>query len=169
MIVTVYELPVVTTDSLPNDTVCNNSGFLILPAGNPSGGIFSGPGVTGNVFDPLVAGAADHMIYYTYTDTNGCSAADTIEIHVLNCTGINEQFENTSTIYPNPFGEYIEVSSLSKISEIKLFDLSGKLVLSQKGSSTLYSVPCRNILPGSYIIEIVTNGLPTRTKIIKFK
>jgi len=169
MIVTIYELPVVTTDSLPNDTVCNNSGFLILPAGNPSGGVFSGPGVTGNVFDPLVAGAADHMVYYTYTDSNGCSAADTIEIHVLNCTGIKEQFENTSTIYPNPFGEYIEVSSLSKISEIKLFDLSGKLVLSQIGSSTLYSVPCQNVLPGSYIIEIVTNGLPTRTKVIKFK
>ena len=169
MIVTIYELPVVTTDSLPNDTVCNNSGFLILPAGNPSGGVFSGPGVAGNVFDPLVAGAADHMVYYTYTDSNGCSAADTIEIYVLNCTGINEQFENTSTIYPNPFGEYIEVSSASKISEINLYDLSGKLVLSQKGSSTLYSVPCHNILPGSYIIEIVTNGLPTRTTVIKFK
>ncbi len=36
------------------------------------GGVFSGPGVSGNFFNPANAGLGTHTITYTYTDPNGC-------------------------------------------------------------------------------------------------
>ncbi len=41
---------------------------------SPAGGSFSGPGITGNNFDPATAGVGTHLITYSFTDTNGCSA-----------------------------------------------------------------------------------------------
>jgi hypothetical protein len=47
----------------PDDTsVCSGTQTL---SGSPSGGTFSGPGVTGNIFNPTVAGAGLHTITYT--------------------------------------------------------------------------------------------------------
>ena len=41
--------------------------------GNPSGGSFSGEGMVGDIFSPLVAGVGIHEIRYTYTNANGCT------------------------------------------------------------------------------------------------
>jgi len=49
--------------------------------GYPSGGIFSGPGVTGNAFDPAIAGPGQHTVAYTFSDCQ-CIASDSIVIDV---------------------------------------------------------------------------------------
>ncbi|MCP4121175.1 MAG: hypothetical protein GY751_05440, partial [Bacteroidetes bacterium] len=51
--------------------------------GNPTGGVFSGSGVTGDDFDPAVAGAGVHNLTYTYTDANGCINSATQDIEVF--------------------------------------------------------------------------------------
>ncbi|MEZ4888925.1 MAG: gliding motility-associated C-terminal domain-containing protein [Chitinophagales bacterium] len=38
----------------------------------PSGGIFSGAGITGNQLNPSLAGIGNHIATYTVTETNGC-------------------------------------------------------------------------------------------------
>lgn len=48
---------------------CVNGGNDTL-VGTPSGGTFSGPGVTSNVFDPAAAGTGQHSITYTFDDGN---------------------------------------------------------------------------------------------------
>jgi gliding motility-associated-like protein len=51
--------------------------------GDPPGGTFSGEGVSGNQFDPALAGSTGiYDVTYTYTDANGCtnSIVDYIEI-----------------------------------------------------------------------------------------
>ena len=68
--ITVLELPVVTLD--PIDNVCVNSGVITLSGGLPEGGTYAGPGVDNGMFDPAIAGIGDHVITYTYQDTNGC-------------------------------------------------------------------------------------------------
>ena len=75
----VNDLPVVTID--PIGPFCSNDAVITLTA-TPVGGTFSGPGVTGNQFDPTVAGPGSHIITYTYTDTNGCTGVDTETIVV---------------------------------------------------------------------------------------
>jgi len=52
---------------------CETAPFYTLTAGSPSGGTYTGPGITGGVFDPAVAGAGTHNVTYFFTDGNGCS------------------------------------------------------------------------------------------------
>ncbi|MEO1053056.1 MAG: hypothetical protein AAFX87_20650 [Bacteroidota bacterium] len=54
-------------------------------SGDPSGGIFSGPGISGNTFSPSSAGIGVHTITYLVTDVNQCDHSITQEVEVLNC------------------------------------------------------------------------------------
>ncbi|MDQ3192661.1 MAG: gliding motility-associated C-terminal domain-containing protein, partial [Bacteroidota bacterium] len=57
----------------PNlDSVCSTDNAIQLTAGTPSGGIYSGPGVSGNEFDPSI-GTGTYALTYTYTDSNNCT------------------------------------------------------------------------------------------------
>lgn len=84
--------PVVTTARVlivpfPDATIdpvmpmCEDSPAVPLSAHTP-GGTWSGDGVSGNMFNPSVAGAGDHIIEYRITNPNGCSDHDTAMIHV---------------------------------------------------------------------------------------
>ena len=75
-LVTVNPLPLVNAGAYP--PVCSNAADITL-SGSPSGGIFTGIGVTGNVFDPSVG---TQIVTYTYTDLNGCTSSDTALITV---------------------------------------------------------------------------------------
>ncbi len=67
----------------PSDIlICINAPALLLSGGIPDGGTFSGPGVSGNMFDPASAGAGSHELTYTITDFNGCTASCTFTITV---------------------------------------------------------------------------------------
>src|SRR5690606_29073758 len=77
--ITVNDLPAV--DAGTYAPICLNAGTITL-AGTPAGGTFSGPGVTGNVFNPVTAGPGVHTVSYTYTDVNGCSNTGTTSITV---------------------------------------------------------------------------------------
>src|SRR5690606_31486339 len=46
-------------------TVCQNDAPITLTGGMPEGGVYSGTGVSGGVFDPAAAGAGMHTITYT--------------------------------------------------------------------------------------------------------
>jgi len=74
--------PVVTwATTLP--IVCENVGNFILTGGLPAGGIYSGPGVIGNVFMPSFVGPGTYTLTYTYTDiATGCSGVATNSITV---------------------------------------------------------------------------------------
>jgi len=50
-------------------TLCSNSSPITLSQGMPSGGSYSGTGVTGNQFDPSLG---TQMISYSVNDTYGC-------------------------------------------------------------------------------------------------
>ena len=62
--------PTASFSGLPSN-LCQNNGPVQL-AGTPSGGQFSGQGVTGNVFNPANLPAGTYDITYTYTNLNGC-------------------------------------------------------------------------------------------------
>ncbi|UTW63202.1 T9SS type A sorting domain-containing protein [bacterium SCSIO 12741] len=72
-------------------------------SGFPSGGTFSGVGVTGTQFDPNVAGPGDHVIYYSVSDCH-CSALDSITIHV-DCYP-NDQFIEYMNIHQHNTQNY---------------------------------------------------------------
>ena len=61
---------------------CVSSGSVPLTA-TPAGGTFSGPGVSGNTFNPLTAGVGTHTLTYSISDTLGCgSISQTVTLSV---------------------------------------------------------------------------------------
>ncbi|MFO8055071.1 MAG: CUB domain-containing protein [Bacteroidales bacterium] len=68
--IVVHANPVVTLNDFPD--FCTSGSSFPLSGGTPSGGTYTGTGVTNNVFDPSAAGAGSHPVVYTYTDGNGC-------------------------------------------------------------------------------------------------
>jgi photosystem II stability/assembly factor-like uncharacterized protein len=70
----------VTVNPLPTVTFNPVGPFLVTDAAvdlssavSPSGGTFSGPGISGSMFDPSTAGVGTHNVTYSFTDGNGCS------------------------------------------------------------------------------------------------
>lgn len=74
--VTVNSNPVASL-SIPSATACENDPILNIDFGSPSGGIYSGNGVSSNSFDPSTSGTGPQTITYTVTNGNGCSAIAT--------------------------------------------------------------------------------------------
>lgn len=64
----------------PVPNKCTNSVSVALSA-TPAGGTFSGSGVTGNTFNPSIAGSGTHTISYTYSD-GFCTTVATTNIVV---------------------------------------------------------------------------------------
>ncbi|XOV67170.1 MAG: T9SS type A sorting domain-containing protein [Fluviicola sp.] len=86
--VEVFALPSVTFTALSD--LCLDAGVQAgLSGGSPTGGVYSGPGVTddGNgttyTFDPAAAGVGVHTITYTFTNGNGCTASDNDQVEVF--------------------------------------------------------------------------------------
>jgi|WetSurMetagenome_2_1015567.scaffolds.fasta_scaffold00461_9 PKD repeat protein len=65
----------------PVDTLCVLGNPVNLTA-HDAGGSWSGDGVSGDTFDPALAGVGDHIVRYDITDSNGCSSSDQITINV---------------------------------------------------------------------------------------
>jgi len=93
----------ITVNTLPNPnfslpiTSFNNSPITLTAS--PSGGVFSGNGVVFNAFNPSIAGTGQHLITYTYTDNNGCTASVSNSIFVFTIT-YNFVNYNLGTIAP---------------------------------------------------------------------
>ncbi len=81
--ITVNALPTVTLSAF--SAVCADLPAFALSGGSPSGGVYSGPGVSSGNFNPSVAGAGTHTITYTFTDGNGCvnTATRTITVNAV--------------------------------------------------------------------------------------
>ncbi|MFN8154279.1 MAG: T9SS type A sorting domain-containing protein [Bacteroidia bacterium] len=80
---TVNPLPNVVLNPLGN--VCSTAAPFTLTTGTPSGGTYTGTGITNNVFSPSVAGLGTKVITYAYTSTAGCTNTDTSTITVITC------------------------------------------------------------------------------------
>ncbi len=74
--------PPVVTFELDVDSLCA-SDILALDGGEPAGGVYSGVGVSGNIFDASLVIGNETVIVYSYTNANGCSnfATDTLSIY----------------------------------------------------------------------------------------
>lgn len=79
--VTVIPAPTVTLAPF-SSSVCSNS-TISLSGGSPSGGVYSGPGVSGNQFNAGVAGVGTHTLTYTAGSGNGCQRSASQPITVI--------------------------------------------------------------------------------------
>ncbi|MFT3912347.1 MAG: zinc-dependent metalloprotease family protein [Ferruginibacter sp.] len=101
--VTVNPLPTVSYTGLASSYAVNAAAATLT--GSPTGGTFSGPGISGNTFTPSAAGVGGpYTITYTYTNANNCTATST---HQTTVTG-------TCTV-PNRPGTITTVGGTAKV------------------------------------------------------
>lgn len=93
--VTVYAAP--TANAGANIEVCVDDASVVL-GGSPSGGSWSGPGVSGSRFYPATAGSGNHTLTYNYTNANGCSDTDTRTATVRALPSVNAGSDQTVCI-----------------------------------------------------------------------
>jgi gliding motility-associated-like protein len=68
--------------------VCANAAAFALTGGSPAGGVYSGNGVNGGIFNPASVGTGIDTITYTYTIPAGCSDSAKQAIHVTSSTAL---------------------------------------------------------------------------------
>ncbi len=68
-----------------NLSFCEGENPITISGAFPTGGNFIGSGITGNIFDPSIAGIGLHQISYTYQSANACSdtASSQFTVHAL--------------------------------------------------------------------------------------
>ncbi len=92
--VNTYTTPPTVNLSVSSTTVCETNSVTL--SGSPSGGVYTGSFVTGNVFTPTVSGT--YTVAYTYTNSYGCVGSDTETITVVPFAGSTVSV----TANPNP-------------------------------------------------------------------
>jgi hypothetical protein len=146
--------------------VCLQAAPFTITNGMPSGGTYSGTGVTGtSTFDPAAAGIGIYPITYTIVDTNSCQNSVTQPITVQDCSGVEEYaFGDNVNVYPNPSDGMFNISiSNANFSEltIKITDIQGKEVFRdvEKNISTDYNkqINLSDLAKGIYYIRL-SNG-----------
>ncbi len=156
---TVNPLPTVDFTYPGIDTVCINDGLQSLSGGTPAGGTYSGTGVSGTNFDPNVAGVGTHTIMYSYTDVNGCSGTDNILMTVNGCAGIDDPWEGSISVYPNPFTNHISVQGIQQKTKIRLYNAIGQLIEESFIDQNLHTIFREDLSSGIYFLNIeTTNG-----------
>ena len=156
--------PTVTLSGLGTSYIVTDAPVQL--SGTPAGGIFTGAGVQGNMFDPSVAGVGTHSIIYMYS--SGCMNADglctTVELQVGN--GGDDMFGNGGnfSVIPNPnSGSFsINLNSVNPLGlvTLEIYSSLGQLIQSEvinNQSNTLKKQIDLNLAKGIYHITLQTN------------
>jgi hypothetical protein len=162
-------LSIPTVTFSPLSDVCINTPVFALSGGSPAGGTYSGTGVTVNQFDPSIAGYGTFVITYSYTDANDCSTSSQQDI-VVGCADVFEDQIQNLIVYPNPTDGFIIISGLD-IDELKIFDVSGKLVLTYFNANHVNEIQLDlvGLADGVYHLEIKSAKLIQQVKILVVK
>jgi Secretion system C-terminal sorting domain/PKD-like domain len=148
-------------------TICTFNPVLTLSA-TPTGGTYSGLGVTGNTFDPSI-GAGIYTITYLVVGSNGCESSKTQTIRVDVCDGIKElEARYAVSIYPNPIQEFVNIKSEKNIRFVFLYDYTGKFIESHLLNTKEYTIPLAHLASGIYsLVFKFEDGTVIQKKIIK--
>jgi hypothetical protein len=114
----------------------------------------------------------DNVVVVWPRALQGSTALDSLSFHVYiaDLNGVDEKDKPTTDlkIFPNPAKDFLSFSSeKNKIEEVRIYDMSGRLVLQSKEHLKVFT---GHLTEGIYIAEAqLSNGLITRRKIIAGK
>jgi PKD repeat protein len=147
--ITVTVMPPPVADINPVSTLLVNQPPVALTA-SPPGGIWTGNGLTNNIFDPSEAGIGEHVItYQTLPDKFGCTGKDTIHIKVIMPAAPVANFE-PDTVGCTPL--VVQFINKSTSGESFLWDFGDRTFSSEQNPSHTFYIP------GNYIVRLtVTN------------
>ncbi len=113
----------------------------------------------------------DNVVVVWPRGINSNSALDSLTFHVYvtNINSINESSKTTDLkIFPNPAKDFVcFISEKNKIEAVKIYDMSGRLVLQSKEHLKIFT---GNFSEGVYVAEVLfLDGVISRRKIVAGK
>lgn len=155
--------PVVTC-AIPQDTVCQSTtNPFALTGGLPAGGTYSGPGVSGGIFDPMSANIGANIIVYTYTDTANCTGTSSDTILVDICLDVQAAaVANVFQLYPNPNDGSFFIT-VSAPSTVVITDAIGRIV-EQRVVNGNANEQFAVTTPGMYFVTVTCKNGESETK-----
>lgn len=158
-ILSVNPNPIVGITPTTIDSLCTSDSPITL-VGTPAGGAFTGPGVSGSIFNPSTAGIGTHTITYSYTDGNGCNGSTTVIAIVTDCTsGVDEIGLDGVSLFPNPNEGIFMISGLKIGTDYEIYDERGRLVANGTTESEDQEVQMVNVETGIYYLYATQNGV----------
>ena len=148
-------------------SICESDSIIDLNL-LPIGGVLTGPGASGNLFDPNVAGLGSHNLTYSYTDTTtGCVTTANFEVDVVLCTGIENIDGLTQlAVFPVPFNDLLGLELEAETEgalTVSLYDAASQLVYRNefslvRGANTLTLEVGALQAAGVYMLELERDG-----------
>ena len=169
--ITVNPLPQVAFTGL-DSAYCTTDAATALQ-GLPSGGTFSGPGVSGTDFDPASAGIGVHVIQYQFTDQNGCSDSSSQQTEVSVCIGIGGPIapKITVEVFPNPAQEHLTIrfsEGSPEEWELQVYDMLGKrIVPGRQDGAVEMGLDLNGLSAGAYHVLLTKEGQSLSFKFLK--
>ena len=81
--------------------------------------------------------------------------------------GVDNNVRNSVKVYPNPVIDVVNIDAASKVSNVQVFDLSGKIVSSHQLNAVKNQINLSKLTPGIYIVNIKTESGVQSMKIMK--
>jgi|GEM_PF-33563 len=112
----------------------------------------------------------DRVSYVTVADleaTNGVvHVIDKVILPDLNATSVNDLNAAEFSVYPNPADQFLNIRSDEPISDVKIMNLTGKVVLHRSMLSNNERIDVSSYSPGIYFVVVENNGSASTKKII---
>ena len=156
-------------------TIKYSNGAIILDAGS---------GFTSYLWDNMslvhlrqifasVVGLGTHTYYVEVTDSNGCMASDTIIVEVIDDTGINDKYNNSSiSLIPNPTKGLFKIliNGIEGNFNLQIIDLKGKIISNEKltgvKSGYIKEFDVSYFAKGIYYIKLMNNDIIKLEKLV---
>jgi hypothetical protein len=165
--ITVNAKPTVSLSAASN-TACLNGGLVAL-TGSPSGGVYTGPNVSGNNLNPSATGTFNPV--YTYTDSStGCSNSATTSVIVSICTDIISRSVNNTAlkVYPNPNSGVFTIETGNSLNKtLTLTDVAGRIVHQETTEGGIIQMNISELANGIYHLRIASENGIDIIKVIK--
>jgi hypothetical protein len=124
---------------------------------------------TGGVYDMTwvapVAGSGDVTFYGSCVASNASGNTDrdeyanipSLTISESTANSVNQLHANKIKVYPNPATDFVQISSDYAVESIRVFSVSGKMILSENLTGLQYIMDVQEWSNGVYIIELTTD------------
>jgi subtilisin-like proprotein convertase family protein len=149
--------------------ICLSDESIALNA-TPAGGTWSGIGVTGNTFAPVLTAVGSYPLTYRYTNPSGCTVTASVTAKVEDCPErVRLLRDDALILFPNPNNGNFSIrinSVLYNNLTMRVYTTSGLLVQNRQLTNLAYGrvIPIDlTVLPaGSYMVHFYYSG-GTRT------